>query len=147
MSSPAEWLKVKLKEAEQEMTEAQQQFEIAQKRAMETRKRFEACSEMLEVANAEQQTPDVEHEGPREIVPRGRRIAMRRSMESQQTVPDQVEELLKSGPLSTAEIRDFLRQQGRKRITTNSVNGALNRHKPTRFIRNKEGKWCIVEKS
>jgi len=121
------WLEMQLERARNDLEDAQ--------------KRYDACAELLKIARAEQEVKQEDSGKSAKQVSFETRVFR---TQPELTIADQVEILLKEhGPLRSSQIRDFLRQAGRLHSTSNSVNTNLNRHRPARFERDQDGRWCL----
>ncbi len=127
------WLEMQLERAKNDLEDAQ--------------KRYDACAELLKVARAEQELKqEVRQEDAGTSINRVIFETRVFGTTPELTIADQVEELLREhGPLRSSQIRDFLKERGRLHSTSNSVNTNLNRHRPARFVRDQEGRWCLPE--
>lgn len=138
MDAPTTWLKAQLETVKGELEKAHREFDRVQNQVQKLQKRYEACTEMLAVAESEQVDKEID-----EIVAQ----TTQQVKKPTQTMPDQMEDLLEThGPLTSSELCDMLKILGRPKTSINSINTQLGRYKPARFNKNEEGKWYLVPK-
>ncbi len=137
MKTPVDWLEGQLEKAKQEKERTEQRFREAEVLMLEAKRRYEACSEMLAVAKQEQES---------QIKAAGTQVGGQDGSKPKLSMPDHMTALLREhGPMNSSEIYELLREQGWEKTSVNSVNTQLSRHKVTRFNKNTEGKWFLVE--
>lgn len=77
-----------------------------------------------------------------EIEGEGKRI--KKPRRAGPTIPDLAEAALREhGPLTSRELINMIKETGRE-TNVNTVTVSLNRHRPKRFERNGNGKWCLA---
>lgn len=129
MAIPTQWLKHKMEAAQRELEAAQQEFDSAQKRLEEARARVESFSKVMEVAEED----------------RAESKQKKRSTRSVATMADQMAQILtERGPLTSSEVCEILRQQGRENTNPNSVNTMLSKFRGKRFSRDENRRWSTI---
>jgi hypothetical protein len=138
MDTPVDWLRAQLERARTEKEDAEKRLDEVREVMFAAQRRYEACSEMLAVAIAEQGVATERNLEPEEHDSGG-------VSKDQGSIPDQVEHLLKEhGPMSSAELAGLLKKAGRISTSTNSVNVNLTRYKGRRFLKSEDGKWELM---